>query len=147
MKLCEVSKSFCNFQRFSKVKRERSNPKIKITWKLSKLSKSQNLFSFVENPKVQTHLNFAKVVVRPKFFFKSEKFLKGQHTFKIWNVALLKFRIFGRQQLCRKFVALCFAVMLAPIGTIELVVWPGLLASGFLEYARCIPSGCCGWYW
>ena len=31
-------------------------------------------------------------------------------------------------------------VLLAPHGSVELVVRPGLLASGFLEYARCILS-------
>ena len=31
------------------------------------------------------------------------------------------------------------AVLWAPLGPVERVVRPGLLASGFLEYARCIP--------
>ena len=31
------------------------------------------------------------------------------------------------------------AVVWAPLGSAELVEWPGVLASGFLVYARCIP--------
>ena len=42
-------------------------------------------------------------------------------------------------ELCRTSVAFwVVAVLWAPLGSVELVVRPGLLASGFLEYATCI---------
>ena len=50
------------------------------------------------------------------------------------NVAVLKSWVIGRLQLRMKSLAPWTVVLpLALLGTVELVVWPGLLASGFLQ--------------
>ena len=49
------------------------------------------------------------------------------------NVAVLMPQVVAPQQLCMKSAALWAAVPLTPLISLELIVWPNLLASGFLE--------------